>query len=95
MSDTDDEGWRFAVDDLPQEESGAAGDADGEPAAGAEPEAVDAAGEGEGDGEGNVAGTLAVEDDIEPGQPTVENAFFVALGVLVTVVVALTMAGVV
>ena len=90
MSDTDDEGWRFAVDDL-EEEPGAAGDADGEPAA--EPEAVDA--ESERDGEGNVAGTLAVEDDIEPGQPTVENSFVVALGVLVTVVVALTMAGVV
>jgi hypothetical protein len=38
-----------------------------------------------GDGDGNIAGTLETRQPLEPGDIDLENAVFVALGVLIVV----------
>lgn len=89
MADSDEE-WRFAVEDLPGED-GAEGDGDEVAAADAGDHESRTPDE---DPESNVAGTLATDDEIEPGQPTLENAVFVALGAFTTLLLFLTMGGV-
>ncbi|MFB6083210.1 MAG: hypothetical protein ABEJ94_03070 [Halorientalis sp.] len=80
MSEGDDEGgWKFELEDLPDEETpgdeaGADGDADG--------------------GEGNVAGSMVPDQPLEPGSPSLENTAFVLLGALCTVLLFLVVLGV-
>ncbi|WP_424019896.1 DUF7312 domain-containing protein [Halorientalis pallida] len=87
MSEADDEsGWKFELEDLPEDESdGAAGADSGE----------DEAGEaGDGD-EGNVAGSMVLDQPLEPGSPSMENTVFVLLGALCTVLFFLMVLGVI
>jgi hypothetical protein len=41
----------------------------------------------------NVAGQMLPDESVEPGSPTAENVFFVALGVLVGIVALVSMVG--
>lgn len=68
----DEEEWRFSLEDLP--------DADDTPA-----ESIDERDTEETDGTNNIAGTLETRQPLEPGDIDLENAFFVALGVLIVV----------
>lgn len=86
MSEADDEGgWKFELEDLPEDEGEAAagpdsgGDEDGE----------------EGDEEGNVAGSMVLDQPLEPGSPSMENTAFVLLGALCTVLFFLAVLGVI
>ncbi|WP_336000099.1 DUF7312 domain-containing protein [Halorientalis halophila] len=79
----DDGGWKFAVEDLPDE----AGDStDGDEQPGDEEQ-----GEDEG---GNVAGSMVLEQPLEPGSPSLENTAFVLLGALCTVVFFMLLLGI-
>jgi len=78
----DDEEWRYSVEDVSADP--------------ADPTAETAAASDEAESGGNVAGeVLDLEEDIEPGSPSVESAFFFVLGVLVTILFFLTAAGVI
>ena len=84
MTDDDDQ-WRFSVDEFDDAEAPAAS-----------PHGEDAAGVDEQESGGNVAGTIGgLDEDLEPGRPTLENAFFVTLGAAITVVVFMVVAGVI
>jgi hypothetical protein len=90
MVDSEDEGWQFTLDDLDDETAdGPTAADDGSNAR----ERSDEYDEGDGEDGGNVAGSLTVEDGVEPGQPTAENAFFVALGFASTLLLFLSIAG--
>jgi hypothetical protein len=81
MSEADDEGgWKFELEDLPDEDAPDEGTADGEAA---------------GDEEGNVAGSMVVDQPLEPGSPSMENTVFVLLGALCTVLLFLVVLGVI
>ncbi|WP_247007291.1 DUF7312 domain-containing protein [Halorientalis litorea] len=90
MADSEDDEWQFTLDDLDDEttDDPAAVD-DGSGAR----ERSDEHDGGDGEDGGNVAGSLTVEDGVEPGQPTAENAFFVALGFASTLLLFLSIAG--
>lgn len=47
----------------------------------------DLEGDDQAEGEGNVAGSLAPEEDIEAGDVNLENAFFVAAGMVLALLV--------
>jgi hypothetical protein len=82
MSEADDEGgWKFEIEDLPQD--------DGEAAAGTDED------DDEGDEEGNVAGSMVLDQPLEPGSPSMENTAFVLLGALCTVLLFLVVLGVI
>lgn len=82
MADEDDQ-WRFSLDDLPD---------DGE----SDREASGTRDDGDWEPGGNVAGSvLGEEEELEPGQISPENAFFVALGALSAIAVVLVVAGVI
>ncbi|RXK48618.1 DUF7312 domain-containing protein [Halorientalis pallida] len=84
MSGADDEGgWKFELEDLPEE--------GGEEAAGLDEE------DGEdGDAEeGNVAGSMVLDQPLEPGSPSMENTVFVLLGALCTVLFFMAVLGVI
>lgn len=95
MSEDEDE-WRFSVDELPDDED--------EPGDGYETDravkTADSSAEGA-DGEddesgGNVAGQIGgLEETLEPGTPTLENAVFVLLGATATVLFFMVVAGLV
>jgi hypothetical protein len=69
--ETDDEEWRFSLQDIRDREG----------------EETDGTG-------GGIAGTLEANQPLEPGDIDLENAFFVALGVLIVVgLIAGTMLG--
>jgi hypothetical protein len=77
----DDEEWRYAVDEFPTDPAAT------DPGNGSE--------DGADEEGGNVAGSVVdLDEEIEPGSPSAESVFFVALGVLVTVLFFLTAAGV-
>ncbi|WP_136717960.1 DUF7312 domain-containing protein [Halorientalis salina] len=91
---TDDEdGWRYSVDDFPDDDTAestpeTSSTAD-ESSDGTDPEADD-------ESNGNVAGHIGgVDDELVPGTPTLENAAFVALGAVATVLFFLVVAGVI
>ena len=87
MSEADDEGgWKFDVENLPAE------DAD-EPA-GTDEDGGEASDE-DGEGEGNVAGSMVLDQPLEPGSPSMENTVFVLLGALCTVLLFLVVLGVI
>ncbi|AQL42180.1 hypothetical protein BV210_05395 [Halorientalis sp. IM1011] len=50
--------------------------------------------DGEGE-EGNVAGSMVLEEPLEPGSPSLENTAFVLLGALCTVLLFLVVLGVI
>lgn len=68
----DSEEWRFSIDDFP--------DPDG---ASERPASDDH--DGDDDRDGNVAGTLETRQPLEPGDIDLENAFFVAVGILIVI----------
>jgi hypothetical protein len=78
----DGEEWRFDPADFDDAEPAAAAAAEGEPD------------DGDADEDGNVAGSLLdLEEEIEPGTPTLEGTVFVVLGALTTVLFLLSAAG--
>jgi hypothetical protein len=78
--DEDDTEWRFDVDEFDDEGAVAA--------------AAAADAETEADEDGNVAGSLFdLEDEIEPGAPTLEGTMFVVLGALATILFLLEAGG--
>jgi hypothetical protein len=97
----EDDEWRYSVDEFPDAEVSENGDdRERDVVTGADVEAGppdDREGEDEDeDDEGNVAGqVLGLDDRIEPGSPTLENAFFVLLGAVATVVFFMVVAGLV
>lgn len=89
---TEDDQWRYSVDDFPDDgpgvtESRANGDGERD----ADAPATDA---DERESGGNVAGQIGgLDEDLEPGTPTLENAFFVVLGATATVIFFMVVAG--
>jgi len=78
--------WRFSLDEVGPE--AAAGGADG---AGEDGESAAA----DGEESGNVAGALLdLEDELEPGTPSLEGTVFVLLGAFATVLFLLEAGGV-
>jgi len=84
MADSEDEEWQFTLDDLDEETADEPAD-----------DGSDERDGGDAEDGGNVAGSLTVADNVEPGQPTAENAFFVALGFTATLLLFLSVAGLV
>jgi hypothetical protein len=89
--DGDDREWRFSVDEVGDDgddgDDGADDDADGwDVAVDGEADLADATpgSESTADEGGNVAGSLVQELPVESGTPDAENAAFVTLGVLLT-----------
>ena len=89
MSD-DDEQWRFSVDEFPDDGPGEA-----ERRANGEGDVTDSDADAEEqESSGNVAGQIGgLEEELEPGSPTLENAAFVVLGATTTVVFFMVVAG--
>ena len=80
MSEADDEGgWKFELDDLPEDEGDESARAD--------------EGEAEDGEEGNVAGSMVLDQPLEPGSPSMENTAFVLLGALCTVLFFMAVLG--
>ena len=96
MADSEDDGWEFTLDDLEEEtadDPAAVDDGNGAPERGDEHDGGNVDTESDVEDGGNVAGSLTVEDSVEPGQPTAENTFFVVLGFTATLLLFLSIAG--
>jgi len=85
MADGDDDGWKFELEDLP-----GADDEAGDGEAGVDEAEADA----DDDSGGNVAGSIGVDQELQPGSPSLENTAFVLLGALCTVLFFLVLVGV-
>jgi hypothetical protein len=84
MSEADDEGgWKFELEDLPEEDGDGSARTD-------EGEDEDEDEDGE---EGNVAGSMVLDQPLEPGSPSMENTAFVLLGALCTVLFFMAILG--
>jgi len=68
---SEDEEWRFSLEDIEQRNADVAGDGD----------------DGNEDGGGNVAGALSPDEEIEAGDIDLENALFVLVGVALAALV--------